>query len=310
MLYVFSSFLASTREYVCDGIKQEAEILYNVLDYPYHSKIKQWARRFLIGRIPLPVNLLLSLLEYGEREKSCLKNIRSQDKVVVWDVYNPRVFKALLGLLPHGCRVYVYLSNPVDRCFHSPEKILDKLRKMGAICCSFDPRDAEKYNMRMAGQYFFSPIKENVCVGETNYRQAFFCGQAKDRAEEISAIKSFLQNHRIQCDFHVPMQGSPYLNFKQEYLLRLSQTGIVVDINQKGQSGLTRRPIEALLWGKKLVTNNQDIVNYDFYRPENVFIYGVDDPRGFEHFVETPLTEIPENIKSRYTAEGWLKQFS
>ncbi|MDE5609695.1 MAG: hypothetical protein K2I66_04855, partial [Bacteroidales bacterium] len=97
---------------------------------------------------------------------------------------------------------------------------------------------------------------------------------------------------------------------RQDYLPRLSKAGIVVDINQKGQTGLTRRPIEALLWNKKLVTNNPDIVNYDFYRPENIFIYGVDDPCGFEHFVETPLTEIPDNIKSRYTVEGWLKQFS
>lgn len=310
MLYVFSSFLASTHEYVCDEIKPEVEILYNVLDYPYHSRLKQWARRFLIGRIPLPKNLLLSLLKCGETEKRCLKDIRPYDKILIFDVYNPRVFKALLGLLPQGCRVYAYLSNPVDRCFHSPKKILDKFCKMGAICCSFDHRDAEKYNMQMTGQYFFSPIKENVCVGEKNYRQAFFCGQAKDRAEEIAQIKFFLQNHNIQCDFHVPIYGSQYLDFKQGYLPRLSQTGIVIDINQKGQRGLTRRPIEALLWSKKLVTNNPDIVNYDFYRPENIFIYGVDDPCGFEHFVETPLTEIPENIKTRYTVEGWLKQFS
>lgn len=309
MLYVFSAFLASMHEYVCDGMKQDVKLLDNVLDYPYHSRFKQWARRFLIGRLPLPENLLLSLLKCGEREKRCLKSICPQDRVLVFDVYNHKVFNALLDLLPQGCRVYVYFSNPVDRCFHKPEKMLDKLRGMGAICCSFDPRDAERYRMRMAGQYFFQPTKENINECVANNRQAFFCGQEKDRAEEIMQIKSFLQSHRIQCDFHVPAYGVPYLDFIQGYLPKLSRTGIVVDINQKGQNGLTRRPIEALLWNKKLVTDNKDIVNYDFYRPENIFLYGLDNPSDFEHFVETPLVEVPEHIKSRYTVEGFLAQF-
>lgn len=176
------------------------------------------------------------------------------------------------------------------------------------VCCSFDRCESEKYSMQMSGQLSHINKFNAYCQGDR--RQVFFCGLEKDRAEEIAQIKSFLQDHRIQCDFHVPELDSGRINFKQDYLARLSRAGIVVDINQKRQSGLTRRPIEALHWDKKLVTNNSDIVNYDFYRPENIFIFGVDDPCGFDHFVETPLVEISENIKSRYTVAGWIKQFS
>lgn len=309
MLYAFSSYLKSMHEYVCNEIKPEVVVLDDVLEYPYHSRIKQLARRFFIGRIPLHRNLLLALLKCSEREKSCLKDIRPQDKVLVCDVYNTRVFKALWKLFPRGCGVYVYFSNPIERLFNSPEKELAKLRGLGVNCCSFDPRDAEKYNMRMLGQYFFTIDEINTGVCDRNNRQAFFCGLEKDRGEEILRIKSFLQNNRIQCDFHVPKSAGDGLGFKHGYLPRLGRAGILVDINQKGQSGLTRRPIEALLWNKKLVTNNKDIVNYDFYSPDNIFIYGVDAPCGFEHFVESPLTEVPGNIKYRYTVAGWLEQF-
>lgn len=309
MLYIFSSYLTSMHEYVCNEIKPEVVILDDVLEYPYHSRVKQFARRFLIGRIPLHRNLLLSLLKCGEKEKSCLKDIRSQDKVLVCDVYNTRVFKALWKLFPIGCNVSVYFSNPIERLFRSPIKELAKFREMGVNCCSFDPCDAEKYGMRGVVPYILTGDKFNTCECDRNSRQAFFCGLEKDRAEEISQVKSFLQRNHIQCDFFVPKHDSERINYKQDYMPRLSRAGILVDINQKGQSGLTRRPIEALLWNKKLVTNNKDIVNYDFYRPENIFIYGVDDPCGFEHFVESPLAEVPENIKYRYTVAGWIEQF-
>lgn len=310
-MYVFSEFLNTVHEYVCEEAKRDATILDNVLKYPYTSKLKRFARRFLVGRVPLRARTLLSLLECGEKERIGLRKIDREDRVLIFDIHNPRIFKAFLNLLPKGLRIYVYFSNPIERVFKSPENALRKLRRMGAIDCSFDPHDAAKYGMRMAGQYFFTPpCNISVCIYDNYNTPAFFCGLKKDRAEKITQIQSFLQGKGVVCDFYVPEKDNEQINFKKEYLPRLGRAGIVVDINQKGQTGLTRRPIEALLWNKKLVTDNKDIVNYDFYRPENVFVYGVDAPDSFERFIKTPLVEVPETIKSRYTVAGWLKQFS
>ena len=41
----------------------------------------------------------------------------------------------------------------------------------------------------------------------------------------------------------------------------------VLDSAQAGQLGLTIRVLEALGAKKKLITTNEDVVNYDFYRP-------------------------------------------
>src|SRR5690606_39098696 len=47
---------------------------------------------------------------------------------------------------------------------------------------------------------------------------------------------------------------------------------IVIDIAHANQKGLSMRPFEALGLKRKLITNNTDIKNYDFYNPNNIFI--------------------------------------
>ena len=47
----------------------------------------------------------------------------------------------------------------------------------------------------------------------------------------------------------------------------------VLDSAQDGQLGLTIRVLEALGAKKKLITTNEDVINYDFYKPENIYVY-------------------------------------
>ena len=52
-----------------------------------------------------------------------------------------------------------------------------------------------------------------------------------------------------------------------------SNSRCVLDSAQEGQMGLTIRVLEALGAKKKLITTNEDIVNYDFYNEENIYVY-------------------------------------
>ena len=52
----------------------------------------------------------------------------------------------------------------------------------------------------------------------------------------------------------------------------LRQCKIVLDLQHPKQQGLSFIVFEALTYGKKLITLNQDIVTYDFYRPENIHV--------------------------------------
>lgn len=73
--------------------------------------------------------------------------------------------------------------------------------------------------------------------------------------------------------------------------------------------GLTLRPMEALFFGRKLITTNKDIKNYDFYCPENIFILDEQPDEDIRAFLNAPMKKIPFDIVSGYTAERWLNGF-
>lgn len=93
-----------------------------------------------------------------------------------------------------------------------------------------------------------------------------------------------------------------------EILNNISQSKCLVDIVQDGQEGLTYRPLEALFYNKKLITNNKTITEYDFYKEENIYILGK-DARSLKKFIESDFVPWNEKIVKKYTIENWIKNF-
>ena len=84
-----------------------------------------------------------------------------------------------------------------------------------------------------------------------------------------------------------------------------SESNIILDSPQKGQNGLTIRVIETLGAKKKLITTNKDVINYDFYRPENIYVYNgkfdFDNP-----FFKREYCNIPSKTYNKYSLSNWL----
>lgn len=81
----------------------------------------------------------------------------------------------------------------------------------------------------------------------------------------------------------------------------------ILDAPQKGQNGLTIRTIECLGAKRKLITTNKDIVNYDFYCPENIYVY--DGSFDFNSvFFKTDYKEIDVNIYKKYSLNNWINE--
>lgn len=81
----------------------------------------------------------------------------------------------------------------------------------------------------------------------------------------------------------------------------------ILDAPQKGQNGLTIRTIECLGAKRKLITTNKDIVNYDFYCPENIYVY--DGNFDFNSvFFKTDYQEINLNIYEKYSLDNWINE--
>lgn len=74
------------------------------------------------------------------------------------------------------------------------------------------------------------------------------------------------------------------------------------------QTGLTMRTIESIGAQKKLITTNRDIVNYDFYRPENILIVDRERPAVDAEFLAEPYIGLDETIYHRYSLREWPRE--
>jgi hypothetical protein len=102
------------------------------------------------------------------------------------------------------------------------------------------------------------------------------------------------------------LQFSP-LSISQ-YTVMLKQTAIVLDIAHPRQSGLTIRTIETLGAQRRLITTNADVVNYDFYRPENICIVDRESPVIPPGFFRGAYEPLPANLRERYSLAAWLER--
>lgn len=91
-------------------------------------------------------------------------------------------------------------------------------------------------------------------------------------------------------------------------LIRMfGESNIILDAPQKNQIGLTIRCIETLGARRKLITTNKSIVNYDFYRPENILVYNGSVSKD-DVFFKSPYVELEQSVYEEYSLKSWVKR--
>ena len=108
-------------------------------------------------------------------------------------------------------------------------------------------------------------------------------------------------NSLIEKSIRFQSKKIPLKNLLELY----KETRIIVDIVQGNQSGLSFRVFEAIALEKKIITNNPNIKNYNFYNPNNILV--IDDELQFDTpFFETDYTPIPDAIYNQYNIDSWV----
>lgn len=114
------------------------------------------------------------------------------------------------------------------------------------------------------------------------------------------------------CFAHTKPWSFHYRKLREaERLTLFQQADIILDSPQDEQTGLTMRCIEAVCAGKKLITTNLGIRDYDFYRPENILVWEETEEAAMAErariFARTPMVPLPEEIYEKYTLSHWLE---
>lgn len=192
----------------------------------------------------------------------------------------------------------------------------DTLRGYDAEIYSFDPEDCKRYNMKYVSSYYFSTLQlpQNTITNDI-----FFVGADKGRLNELLKLKKIFEEQELVVDYHITQSSSNDAEqVSYEYKLpidytlileRISKCKAILDFVQIGQTGLTLRPMESLFHKKKLITNDKNISNYDFYNNNNIFILGKDDIQSLKKFIQSPYIDVDDRIIQRYDFGNWLKNF-
>lgn len=299
-LYVISPPL-DIFERIHPNIKRRIVCLPDFLRYP-KGKFRQITRSLFLGRLPLPKQILY--LWFPKRFLSQICNAKPEDNILIYECCNVNVLKAIRPLLPKGINCYIYYCNPIRTICSNAEVKLSRIKDLGFHLSTFDAYDAERYGLEYTGQYFCQPPQSREAIT----CDCFFCGLPKDRAKELEELRVLLEQSGLTCDFIIPHTPKEKVTYP-EYLKRADRSRCIVDIAQSGQLGLTRRPLEALFYSKKLITNNPDLVKYDFYNEENIFIFGRDKESRLRDFVRSPFIEIPQSIRQQYDINSWIQNY-
>ena len=69
--------------------------------------------------------------------------------------------------------------------------------------------------------------------------------------------------------------------------------------------GLSFRIPEALLLGRKVITNRLMVLDCDFYDPSRFFVIGHDSPGRLEAFLKGDFRPLSPEIRKRYDSREW-----
>ncbi|HKO75997.1 MAG TPA: hypothetical protein VJU52_02205, partial [Flavobacterium sp.] len=175
---------------------------------------------------------------------------------------------------------------------------------------SFEPKDVEKYNLN-----FLTNFHHVSKIHPEPTNDVYFIGSYDERFEVILNILNYLKSKEKSSKIYIQTSKKKVLKQNQnkgitfinkpisidesEKLFQNSK--IILDVQKKIQNGLTFRVFEAMGNRKKLITTNTDIINYDFYNPNNIFVWRDDTQEIPESFFETNYQELPEEIFKKYS---------
>ena len=87
----------------------------------------------------------------------------------------------------------------------------------------------------------------------------------------------------------------------------IRNSAAVFDFANHVQNGFTMRLMENLCAGKKIITNNKNVLAAPFYSPDRFFIYDNLDFDGVQEFLRTPLTD-PDKRFEEYHLSSFVKK--
>jgi 1,5-rhamnosyltransferase len=214
-----------------------------------------------------------------------------------------------------GCKLVIFFGDTVEtfQQDHLDFDIRYLLNNFDFFITTNKP-DAQKYSIG-----YFPTIINRTIVENDNAKSesdVLFIGASKNRLDKIHQIYNQLQNLGLKCEFHitnVPTEQQKYLDIVynkpipySEVLKFVQKTKCILEITQKNAYGFTLRTVEALLYNKKLLSDNPILKETPFYDEHFVMYFSNVEEIGSAVY-KTIKNEEP--VEFNYNDEYSLEKF-
>ncbi|WP_313119807.1 hypothetical protein [Proteiniclasticum ruminis] len=238
------------------------------------------------------------------------------DSLIIFDAaVNYELVKYIKKIYPDK-RVILWYWNPVRNS-------IDPTLLSSEICekWSYSLEDCKKYNLKYNTTFYFEELT-NIYKGKDRNELCYdilFVGRDKGRLSMLLEYKEKFESLGLETNFHITptkwyekRKNKVYMNdiSYNEIINLIKKSKAILDIMQNETDGLTLRAMESLFFERKLITNNQTIVQYDFYSKDNIFVLGIDKIDNLLEFIELPYKPISNHIVKKYEFSTWLDRFN
>lgn len=227
----------------------------------------------------------------------------------------------LREILPKAKFIF-YMWDPIDFCKDRAEfsTHFDK-------CFTFDDKDVEKYdNFEFLPLYYYDTQIDNI---EIKYDCSFIGTIKKGKLPFVLKLQNLLNKKYENNMFYLYIQSKlvylynkifnkefknsrmkdfkyKKLSFEENKNMVLS-SNIVLDCPMANQNGLSMRTFECLAYHKKMITTNPNVLNYDFYREENIYYFDGETIDFDNVFFNSDYVVLDEEIVKKYSIEHWVE---
>lgn len=195
---------------------------------------------------------------------------------------------------------------------------------------TFDKSDVALHSFDFRPLFYldlYSSIRRSS--NSIDYDVCFMGTAHSDRYSIVKRLQEWGNANGLKCYFYLYMQNKTfyYINkltkkngdpsIEEISFNKLSAAEIVnvvrsskavLDIQHFKQTGLTMRTLETLGAGKKLITTNPGVKEYDFYHKDRVMVidrFKPDEMLNLDFFREDN-SQIPEAVLEKYSIGSWL----
>lgn len=241
--------------------------------------------------------------------------------VILGQSFNQEMFNDLRKLNDKA-KYILYLWDAVKNFPH-----IEDLAKAFDKIYSFDSYDCEKYGYEFLPLFYTEEKKSELDI---IYDVTFIGTIKKGKLSLLNKIRKDLDVEYKNNYFYLYLQSKlvyfynkilnkefkgaklNWFNYKKLSYSKNNeitlQSKIILDIPMAHQNGLSMRTFECLGYHKKIITTNKNVLNYDFYKEENIYYYDGEHLDFDNKFFTSEYVEVDEEILRKYSLDTWIKK--